>query len=125
MKGKRLFVFFLVMSKWFVVYADTCPTPKEIKDRKVPEAYEWTVHYELALDDLLKSTRLFSVSIENHGEFISCRYDSPRREARIDGVSKEEKCLISVESGDWFIMDNGGVLCMEEDKKLCQFKYEC
>jgi len=35
------------------VSADTCPTVSDIKDRKVPESYEWTVNYEPALDDLL------------------------------------------------------------------------
>ncbi len=105
--------------------ADTCPTASDIKDRKVPEAYEWTVNYEVALDDLLAVTQLYAVTIENHGEFVSCKYDSPNRGVRLDGISKAEKCLITIDSGDWFTMDNGGIICQEDDLSKCQYKYEC
>ena len=105
--------------------ADTCPSVSDIKDRKVPESYEWTVNYELALDDLLSVTRLYSVSIENHGEFVSCKYESPKREVRLDGISKVGKCLITVDSGDWFTMDSGGIICQEDKLSRCQYKYEC
>jgi len=107
------------------VFADTCPTVSDIKDRKVPEAYEWTVNYELALGDLLSVTQLYAVIIENHGEFISCKYESPNREVRLDGISKAEKCLITVDTGDWFIMDNGGIICQEDELSNCNYKYEC
>ena len=107
------------------IYADTCPTVSDIKDRKVPEAYEWTVNYELALDDLLAVTQLYSVNIENHGEFVSCKYESPKREVRLDGIPKAERCLITVDSGDWFTMDNGGIICQENELSKCHYKYEC
>ena len=107
------------------VFADTCPTANDIKDRKVPEAYEWTVNYEVALNDLLTVTQLYAVTIENYGEFVSCKYDSPNREVRLDGISKAERCLITVASGDWFTMDNGAIICQEDDLSKCQYKYEC
>ena len=81
------------------VSADTCPSVRDIGNREVPEAYEWTVNYELALDDLLSVTKLYAVTIENHGAFVSCKYESPRREVRLDGISKTKKCLIMVDAG--------------------------
>jgi hypothetical protein len=125
MKNKTLLSFLLALLFSSLVSADTCPTANDIKDRKVPEAYEWTVNYEVALDDLLAVTQLYAVTIENHGEFISCKYDSPNREVRLDGISKAEKCLITVASGDWFTMDNGAIICQEDELSKCQYKYEC
>jgi hypothetical protein len=125
MKNKTLLSFLLALLFSSLVSADTCPTANDINDRKVPEAYEWTVNYEVALDDLLAVTQLYAVTIENHGEFISCKYDSPNREVRLDGISKAEKCLITVASGDWFTMDNGAIICQEDELSKCQYKYEC
>jgi hypothetical protein len=122
---KKILFFLLVLFFSPFISADTCPTVGDIKDRKVPEAYEWTVNYEVALDDLLAVTQLYAVTIENHGEFISCKYDSPNREVRLDGISKAEKCLITVASGDWFTMDNGAIICQEDELSKCQYKYEC
>ena len=124
-KNRIILILLLTLFISPLVSADTCPTVSDIKDRKVPEAYEWTVNYELALDDLLAVTQLYAVTIENHGEFVSCKYDSPNREVRLDGISKAEKCLITIDSGDWFTMDNGGIICQEDDLSKCQYKYEC
>lgn len=107
------------------VSADTCPSAIDIRNRKVPEAYEWTVNYELALDDLLSVTKLYAVTIENHGAFVSCKYESPRREVKLDGISKTKKCLITVSTGDWFTMDNGKIICRDDDIRRCQYKFEC
>ena len=125
-KKNKLFLIFL-FSLLFnpFVSADTCPNASDIRDRKVPEAYEWTVNYELALDDLLSVTQLYAVSIENHGEFVSCRYESPKREVRMDGISKTEKCLIMIDTGDWFTIDDGRIVCQEDELTNCQYKYEC
>lgn len=125
MKNKILLTFLLALLFSPLLSADTCPTASDIKDRKVPEAYEWTVNYEVALDDLLAVTQLYAVTIENHGEFISCKYDSPNREVRLDGISRTERCLITVASGDWFTMDNGAIICQEDELSKCQYKYEC
>ena len=124
-KNKIPLIFLLALLFSSVVSADTCPTVSDIKDRKVPEAYEWTVNYELALDDLLAVTQLYAISIENYGEFVSCKYDSPNREVRLDGISKAQRCLITVDSGDWFTMDNGAIICQEDNLLKCQYKYEC
>jgi len=125
MKIRILTIAILLLLFSPIVSADTCPSAKDIKNREVPEAYEWTVNYELVLDDLLSVTELYAVSIENHGEFVACKYESPKREVRMDGISKTEKCLITVDSGDWFTMDDGKVICQEEILRNCQFKYEC
>ena len=122
---RRLIIFAILLAFNSFVFADTCPSATDIRNRKVPETYEWTVHYELALDDLLSVTQLFAVSIENYGEFVSCKYESPRREVRLDGISKTEKCLIMVDSGNWFTMDDGKIICQEDDLSKCQYKYEC
>jgi len=124
-KNKIVLIFLLALFFSPNISADTCPAASDIKDRKVPEAYEWTVNYEVALDDLLAVTQLYAVTIENHGEFVSCKYDSPNREVRLDGISKAEKCLITVDSGDWFTMDNGAIICQEDELSKCQFQYEC
>ena len=124
-KNKIILMFLLALLFSSSIYADTCPTPSDINDREVPEAYEWTVNYEVALDDLLAVTQLYAVTIENHGEFVSCKYDSPNREVRLDGISKAVKCLITVDSGDWFTMDNGAIICQEDELSKCQYKYEC
>jgi len=124
-KNRIVLIFLLTLYFSPFVSAETCPTASDIKDRKVPEAYEWTVNYELALGDLLSVTQLYAVSIENYGEFVSCKYDSPNREVRLDGISKAEKCLIMVDSGDWFTMDNGGIICQEDELSKCHYKYEC
>jgi hypothetical protein len=124
-RNKIVLTFLFALSFSSFIYAETCPTASDIKDRKVPETYEWTVNYEVALDDLLAVTQLYAVTIENHGEFVSCTYDSPNREVRLDGISKAEKCLITVDSGDWFTMDNGAIICQEDELSKCQYKYEC
>ena len=124
-KKKILLISFLSLFLSSFVAADTCPAVNDIKDRKVPDAYEWSVNYELALDDLLAVTNLYSVRIENYGEFVSCEYESPNRDVRLDGISKAERCLITVDSGDWFTMDNGGIICQEEELSECHYKYEC
>lgn len=121
----RLFILAILLVFNTFVFADTCPSSEDIKNRKVPNVYEWTVNYEMALDDLLSVTKLYAVSIENHGEFVSCRYLSPRREVRVDGVSKTKNCLITVDMGNWFIMDNGKIICQEDELNRCQYKNDC
>ena len=122
---RRLIIFVILLLFSPFVVADTCPNASDIRDRKVPEAYEWTVNYEMALNDLLSVTKLYAVSIENYGEFVSCRYESPRREVRMDGIPITGKCLITVDTGDWFTIDDGRIVCQEDELTNCQYKYEC
>ena len=125
MINKKLVITIILFLFGPFVSADTCPSVGDIKNREVPETYEWTVNYELALDDLLSVTKLYAVTIENYGAFVSWKYESPRREVRLDGISKTKKCLITVNTGDWFTMDNGKIICQEDDITKCQYKYEC
>ncbi len=107
------------------VFADTCPSAMDVKNRIVPDNYEWTVNYEMVLSDLLAVTKLYAVSIENSGVFVACEYESPRIDVRLDGISKTKKCLITIESGEWFTLDDGRTVCREKDLGKCQYKYEC
>lgn len=118
-----LCVFLLIMSSG--VLADTCPSAMDVKNRNVPDNYEWTVSYEMVLSDLLAVTRLYAVAIENSGAFVSCKYESPRTEVRLDGISKTRNCLIVVDSGNWFTLDDGRTVCQEEDTGKCQYKFQC
>ncbi|NIQ17085.1 MAG: hypothetical protein GTO02_22685, partial [Candidatus Dadabacteria bacterium] len=56
------------------VLADSCPSIKDITYRLISKDYEWTVDEGVTLNNLLSVEQLIAVSIENNGEFVSCKY---------------------------------------------------
>ena len=57
-----------------VTFADRCPTPEQVRERNINRDYEWSVDETVTLDMLLMVSELREVSLQNHGEFVSCHY---------------------------------------------------
>jgi len=107
------------------VSADRCATADEIRDRKISNAYEWTVDDGVTLNDLLSVKRFFAVSVENDGEFVSCKYENDKQFLKLDGLPKKEKCSVIASSGQWLTTGTGRVVCNEKDVENCLFDIEC
>ena len=102
-----------------------CPSAMDVRYRLIPESFEWTVDEGITLEDVISVTRLFAVSIENHGEFISCKYDYDKGFLKLDGLPKKDNCRIASVSGKWLDAGNGKLICDEEDAARCSFRIEC
>jgi hypothetical protein len=96
------------------VFADRCPTPEEIRERKISQDYEWTVDDRVTLDGLLSVKQLYAVRIKNNGEFISCNYSTDRRLISLDGLPNKGRCLIMTSVGEWHGTENGEWVCQEK-----------
>ncbi len=107
------------------VFADNCPSVKDITYRLISKDYEWTVDKGVTLDNLLSVKELFSVSIENDGEFVSCKYKSGEEFLKLDGLPEKEKCPLINSSGNWFTTGTNRLVCDEEDLALCLFDINC
>ena len=107
------------------VFADNCPSVKEITYRLISKDYEWTVDEGVTLDGLLSVKELFAVSIENNGEFISCKYKNDEKFLKLDGLPAKEKCPLINSSGSWFTTGTNRLVCDEEDLALCLFDKNC
>jgi hypothetical protein len=115
-----LFLFYLPL-----VFAETCPTSEQIRDRKISKLFAWTVEEDVSLDELLSVQQLYAVRIINFDEYISCRYTTRQWPVRLDGKPEIEKCRISPEAGVWNSTDSGALVCQEKDVAKCGFKLEC
>ena len=107
------------------VYADICPSVTEIKYRLISRDYEWTVDEGVTLDDVITVEKLFAVSIENNGEFVSCKYKKGDEFLKLDGLPVKKKCLLTNSSGDWFTTGTNRLVCNEKDFTLCVFETDC
>ncbi|MCG8378773.1 MAG: hypothetical protein MI865_04770 [Proteobacteria bacterium] len=105
-------------------YAEQCPSPDIIKDRKISREYEWTIDERRTLEDVLAVEKLFSVRIKNQGEFIACYYSGNRGILRLDGKPLKDSCRIQTESGNWKKIE-GETVCLDEELSLCIYKIEC
>lgn len=107
------------------VHAERCATPDEVRDRLISPDYEWSVNEEVTLETLLSVRLLYQVTIENYGEFVSCKYEANQQFIRLDGVPKLSKCPVRVISDNWFISASGQTVCDEDDNTLCRFESAC
>lgn len=105
--------------------AEVCPTPEQIRDRKISKDYDWSVEEVTTLDQLLAVKKLYSVRILDQGKTISCRYTTEKWPVRLDGDPLDEKCGIITEAGEWKGTESGELACQEEDVTKCGFKQEC
>jgi len=106
-------------------YAASCATADDVRDRHIPTDYDWSVNEEVSLDNLLSVTHLYGVTIENYGEFVSCKYEAAQQYIRLDGAPKNSKCPVRTVSDNWFVSDSGRTVCGDEDKTLCRFDFGC
>ena len=113
---------FMVMEHAF---ADRCPTPDEIRERKISQDYEWTVNDKVTLDGLLSVKQLYAVRIKNSGEFVSCNYSADKRLLSLDGLPNKGKCSIVTSVGEWHGTEDDELVCQEKDLSQCQFTFEC
>lgn len=116
---------FVFLSLFSFVQADTCPTPEEIRDRKISKLYEWTVDENTSLDELLSVERLYAVRLMDYGEYVSCRYTTKKWPLRLDGKPEGNGCELTPETGAWTSTDSGHLVCREEDVAKCGFKIAC
>ena len=108
-----------------LVIADSCPSVKDISYRLISRDYEWTVDEGVTLDELLSVKELIAVSIENEGEFVSCKYKTGEKFIKLDGLPDTEKCPLHKTSGSWFVTGTNRLVCDEEDLFLCVFETDC
>jgi hypothetical protein len=114
-------VFFIASS----VHAERCATPDEVKNRMVSPDYEWSVSEGVTLEGILSVRQLYAVTIENYGEFITCKYEASQQYIRLDGAAKNSKCPIQTISDNWFVNEGGQTVCGETDFTLCRFEPSC
>ena len=108
-----------------VAVADNCPTPDEVRERKISENYEWTVDERVSLENILSVKRLIAVRIINDGEYMSCKYTTEKQLVVLYGLPKSDKCVINISSGEWISTDTGERVCQEKNITLCLFDVEC
>ena len=106
------------------VYAFSCPSPEEIRERKISRDFEWTVNDDTSLDDMLSVTRLIAISIENQLEYVSCKYKIDSKFIKLDGKPVSENCSISISSGSWLTHGNRKI-CSEKELDQCLFDIDC
>ena len=124
LKIKFLFFVYILLCTQQAI-ADSCPTVKDISYRLISRDYEWTVDEGVTLDDLLSVKQLIAVSIENEGEFVSCKYKTGEKFIKLDGLPDTEKCPLQNTSGNWFVTGTNRWVCDEEDLFLCVFDTDC
>jgi hypothetical protein len=117
-----LFLLFIITSP---LYADQCPTPEIIKERKISRDYEWTIDERRTLDDVLSVKKLYSVRIKNNGEFIACYYSGVKNLLRLDGKPIKESCVLNKTSNSWEKAEHGDLVCKEKDLSLCSYNIDC
>ena len=107
------------------VYADECPTPKEIRDRDISRRYDWAVPENVSLEQLLSVEKLYSVRIIDMDKSISCRYTTPKWPVTLDGEPITKKCRIVTDAGEWVSTESNELACQEKDVTKCGFKLVC
>lgn len=107
------------------VCADRCPTPDEVRERKISQDYEWTVDDRVTLDGLLSVKQLYAVRIKDNGRFVSCNYSTEKRLISLDGLPNKGECSIVTSVGEWHGTENGELVCQEKDSTQCHFQFEC
>lgn len=107
------------------VFADQCPSPEQVRERNISRDYEWSVAETVTLPMLLEVSELREVSLQNHGEFVSCHYLSGQLPVRLDGAAPGSGCLVTKSSGTWIPLPGGELNCNESEPADCQFAIEC
>lgn len=105
--------------------ADTCPSPKDIRDREISTRYDWAVGENTTLKELLSVQTLYAVRIMDYDSYISCRYTTKKWPVILDGTPKPEQCRLVPTGGEWTGTDSGQLVCREEDVTKCLFNLEC
>ena len=108
-----------------MVYADRCPTPEIIVERKISQEYEWTIDERRSLDDVLAVEKLYSARIKNNGEFIACYYSSGKNLLRMDAKPLKTGCVVIEYAGEWNEVDAAEQVCAEADIYDCQYAIYC
>lgn len=103
----------------------TCPSTDSIKSRKISQEFEWTVSEDVSLHSLLNVDRLYSVSIENYGEFMACTYESEGIRIRLDGKPITVGCLLKPQSEQWLNSGSGQYICLEAEIENCHVAIDC
>ncbi len=122
---KTLIAFFTCTLIFTNAYAERCATADEVRDRQISADYEWSVNEEVSLDNLLSVTHLYGVTIENYGEFVSCKYEALQQYIRLDGAPKNSTCPVRALSDNWFVSESGRTVCSAKDFTLCHFDFGC
>ena len=105
--------------------ADTCPSPKDIRDREISTRYDWAVGESTTLKELLSVQTLYAVRIMDYDSYVSCRYTTKKWPVILDGTPKPEQCRVMPTGGEWTGTDSGQLVCREEDVTKCLFNLEC
>ena len=116
------FIFFILISP---SHADTCPSPKDIRDREISTRYDWAVGENTTLKELLSVKTLYAVRIMDYDSSISCRYTTDKWPVILDGTPKPEQCRVMPTGGEWTGTDSGQLVCREKDVTKCLFNLEC
>lgn len=107
------------------VFADQCPSAEQVRERNISRDYDWSVDETVTLDMLLTVSGLREVSLQNHGEFVSCYYLSGQLPVRMDGTAPDPGCLVTRASGTWISLPGGTLKCNEEEHDQCHFSIQC
>ena len=106
-------------------YADTCPSPKDIRDREISSRYDWAVGENTTLKELLSVQTLYAVRIMDYDSYVSCRYTTKKWPVILDGTPKPEQCRVLPTGGEWTGTDSGQLVCREKDVTKGLFNLEC
>lgn len=124
LKHCLIFLILIISNNSFAT-SFTCPAVQSIKDRTISKEFDWTVSEETSLESVLNVSELLSVTIENHGQFLRCTYNSSDVEVNMDAKPITVDCLIVPSSQNWINHDNGRSVCNDVVKGRCEIETSC
>jgi len=106
-------------------FGENCPSPEDIRNRKLSQKYEWTVDEKTTLQNLLSVNKLYAVRIMDQDAYVSCHYSTDKWPVKLDVVSASGNCKPAPQGGKWKKTDSGEVVCQEKDVSKCKFRFDC
>lgn len=106
-------------------YAETCPAPEKIRERKLSTRYEWTVDEKTTLENLLSVKKLYAVRIMAEDAYVACHYTTGKWPIKLDMSPEGGACKPVPRGEHWLKTESGQIVCQEQDLSKCEFSFAC
>lgn len=106
-------------------YAESCPAPEKIRERKLSTQYEWTVDEKTTLENLLSVKKLYAVRIMAEDAYVACHYTTGKWPIKLDMSPAGGTCTPEARGDHWLKTESGQIVCQEPDLGKCEFRFAC